>query len=267
MSIRKVQCTNGHFFDGNKYELCPICQEPEKEEVAPKIVELRPKPEKQEKEEVAEKIGMFDFLHRKKKVDEINIPDDKTRGLDDIPQTQGGGVSPVDIEEKVEVEEQGNEEVITEPIKVEIKKETPPSLSKQVQEKANTIDAKTTGRYTTEETEPVVGWLVVINSTSQGLSFELNDGKNSIGRMRTNKVALENEPSVSREKHAYIIFDAKNNVFYIQSGETDKMTYLNDSPVLMPQQLNAYDKIQLGECELIFIPLCGDKFSWDNYIK
>lgn len=267
MSIRKVQCTNGHFFDGNKYELCPICQAPEKEEVSHKVVELRPRPEKQEKEEVAEKVRMFDFLHRKKKVDEINIPDDKTRGLDDIPQTQGGGVSPVDIEEKVEVEEQGNEEVIPEPTKVQTKKETPPSLSKQVQEKANTIDAKTTGRYTTEDAEPVVGWLVAINSTSQGLSFELNDGKNSIGRMRTNKVALENEPSVSREKHAYIIFDAKNNVFYIQSGETDKMTYLNDSPVLMPQQLNAYDKVQLGDCELIFIPLCGDKFSWDNYIK
>lgn len=267
MSIRKIQCTNGHYYDGNKYEVCPICGAPEKEENAPKIVELRPKPEKQEKEEVAEKVGMFDFLHRKKKNDDMNIPDDKTRGLGDIPKTQGGGVSPVEAEEKTEIEEQINEEVIPEPVKALPKKETPPSLSKQVEEKANTIDAKTTGRYTTEETEPVVGWLVAITSTSQGLSFELNDGKNSIGRMRTNKVALENEPSVSREKHAYIIFDAKNNVFYIQSGETDKMTYLNDNPVLMPQQLNAYDKIQLGDCELIFIPLCGDKFSWDNYIK
>lgn len=85
--------------------------------------------------------------------------------------------------------------------------------------------------------------------------------------MRTNRVALENEPSVSREKHAYIIFDAKNNAFYIQAGENDKMTYLNDGPVLMPQHLSAYDKIQLGDCILIFIPLCGDKFSWDNYIK
>lgn len=267
MSIKKVQCANGHFFDGNKYELCPICQSPEKEEVAPKVVELRPKPEKQDKQETAEKVGMFDFLHRKKKNENINIPDDKTRGLGDIPKTQGGDVSSLKAEEDVDIEETKHKEDISKPDKVEIIKETPPPLSSQVEEKANTIDAKTTGRYTTEETEPVVGWLVATSGNSQGLSFELTDGKNSIGRMRTNKVALENEPSVSREKHAYIIFDAKNNVFYIQSGETDKMTYLNDSPVLMPQPINAYDKIQLGNCELIFIPLCGDKFSWDNYIK
>lgn len=267
MSIRKIQCTDGHYYDGNKYEVCPICGAPEKEENAPKIVELRPKPEKQEKKESAEKVGMFDFLHRKKKNDDMNIPDDKTRGLGDITQMQGGGVSPIETEEQTEIEEQVNETVILESVNVTPKGETPPSLSKQVEEKVNTIDAKTIGRYTTEETEPVVGWVAAINSTSRGLSFELYDGKNSIGRMRTNKVALENEPSVSREKHAYIIFDAKNCIFYIQSGETDKMTYLNDSPVLMPQQLNAYDKIQLGDCELIFIPLCGDKFSWDNYIK
>lgn len=267
MSIRKIQCTNGHFFDGNKYEVCPICQAPEKEENAPQIVELRPKPEKQEKV-VENDGGMFNFLHRKKKNDDMNIPDDKTRGLGDIPNTKGGDVPPADTEEKEGTEpSQKNDEVDPEPAEVETKKETLPSLSKQVEEKSNTIDAKTTGRYTTEEAEPVVGWLVAVNSASQGLSFELNDGKNSIGRMRINKIALENEPSVSREKHAYIIFDAKNNVFYIQSGETDKMTYLNDSPVLTPQQIKAYDKIQLGDCELIFIPLCGDKFSWDNYIK
>lgn len=265
MSIRKVQCTNGHFFDGNKYEVCPICGAPEKEEVAPKVVELRPKPEKQEKEEVAEKVGMFDFLHRKKKMDEINIPDDKTRGLGDMPKHKEDDHIDSDVIENKEV--QMEERDIYSNSSNQKSEEIPPSLSKQVQEKANTIDAKTMGRYTTEEAEPVVGWLVATNSTSQGLSFEINDGKNSIGRMRTNKVALENEPSVSREKHAYVIFDAKNNVFYIQSGDTDKMTYLNDSPVLMPQQLNAYDKIQLGDCELIFIPLCGEKFSWDNYIK
>ena len=257
MSIRKFQCVNGHYFDGNKYALCPICNAPGNEEIAQKVVELRPRPEKQTDDNI-QKAGMFDFLHKKKKNEEINVPIDKTVSLEEICKSKDSGEVPV--EEKVI-------EAACEPIEVVTDVKTPPSLSKQVEEKANTIDAKTTGRYTTEDAEPVVGWLVAINSTSQGLSFELNDGKNSIGRMRTNKVALENEPSVSREKHAYIIFDAKNNVFYIQSGETDKMTYLNDSPVLMPQQLNAYDKVQLGDCELIFIPLCGDKFSWDNYIK
>lgn len=265
MSIRKIQCTSGHYYDGNRYEVCPVCGAPEKEENTPTIVELRSTSQKQE--EVADKGGMFEFLHRKKKTEDMNIPDDKTRGLGDIPPTQGGSVPPPEAEEKAQAEAPIEEEEISEPVKEKTNKEIPPSLSRQVEEKANTIDAKTTGRYTTEETEPVVGWLVATKGTSQGLSFELNDGKNSIGRMRTNKVALENEPSVSREKHAYVIFDAKNNAFYIQSGEADKMTYLNGSPVLVPQPIHAYDKIQLGDCELIFVPLCGDTFSWDTYIK
>lgn len=177
MSIRKIQCTNNHYYDGNKYQVCPICGAPERKEENSKSFELRPKPEKQGKEEVAEKIGMFDFLHRKKKSDDMNIADEKTRGLGDMPQTQGGSASHMKTEEKTETQKQISEEVIPEPVKAPPKNEAPLSLSKQVEEKANTIDAKTTGRYTVEETEPVVGWLVATNSTSQGLSFELNDGK------------------------------------------------------------------------------------------
>lgn len=257
MSIRKVQCVNGHFFDGNKYDACPLCKAPEKKEPEPthnnKLNQNFEKPEKTDGG--ADKGNMFDFLHRKKKNDDINIPDDKTVGLGDVVKAP--------VVQKQKAEEPKREE----PVKQADVVRPAPSLSMQVEQKANTIDAKTTGRYTTEEAEPVVGWLVAVSGDSQGLSFELNDGKNSIGRMRTNKVALEKETSVSREKHAYIVFDSKNNAFYIQSGESDKMTYLNDSPVLTPQQLNAYDKLQLGDCELVFVPLCGDKFNWDSYIK
>lgn len=263
MSIRKVQCTNGHYYDGNKYELCPVCRAPEKkEEIAPQAAEHKSAAEEQGKGRTEEK-GMFDFLHHKKKDEPINIPDDKTRGLGDIPQVRENVEPPAEVK----IEKEKENEPAPKPVVPEVKKEEAPLLFKQVEEKVNTIDAKTTGRYTTEEVESVVGWLVVTKGVLQGASFELNDGKNSIGRMRTNTVALENELSVSREKHAYVVFDAKNNAFYVQSGETNKMTYLNDTPVLTPQQLNAYDKIQLGDCETIFIPLCGDKFSWDDYMK
>ncbi len=265
MSIKKVQCTGGHFYDGNRYEACPVCGAPERENSAEQAVEVRPKPQKREREENPKNSEMFNFTPRKKNNDDVmNIPDDKTWGLGDSRKKRAEAAEPP---ARKEDENKARNAAEPEPVKNEPENEAPPKLSQQVKEKANTIDAKTMGRYTTEENEPVVGWLVATGSNSQGLSFELNEGKNSIGRMRTNKVALDGEPSVSREKHAHIVFDAKNNVFYIQSGETDKMTYLNDSPVLMPQQLNAYDKIQLGDCELIFIPLCGDKFSWDNYIR
>lgn len=240
MSVKKVQCTNNHYFDGNKYKVCPICGMPDKEEKASVIVEPVIPPHA-----------------------DINKPDDKTIGLGDMPTNTDDKVSYSKEERAADTAEK---DVMPESYDELHERKTPPSLLKQVEEVSN-IDAKTTGRYTVEDTEPVVGWLVATNGASKGLSFEINDGKNSIGRMRTNKIVLEGEPSVSREKHAYIIFDAKNVAFYVQSGETDKMTYLNNSPVLTPQQLNPYDKIQLGDCELVFVPLCGEKFSWDNYIK
>lgn len=280
MEARKTQCINGHFFDGNKYNVCPLCGAVEKEAGTATVVDLRSQREedlKKDKKEKIEKGGFFKFVRSNKTVDELNKSDNPTRGL-------GGGLQPevpeTVPEPEVEKEIKGSE-IVNNPKEVETieQKETredvilesipqkAPSLINQVNEKATTIDAKTTGRYTTESAEPVVGWLVCIQGESQGLSFEIYEGKNSIGRMRTNKVCLADENSVSREKHAIIIFDAKNTTFYIQSGESDKMTYLNNSPVLMPQQLHEFDKIQLGECELLFIPLCSERFKWEDYIK
>lgn len=280
MEARKTQCINGHFFDGNKYNVCPLCGAAEKEAGAATIVDLRSQREedsKKEKKEKTEKGGFFKFVRSSKSVDELNKSDTPTRGLGGALQPEAQKTIPEpeaakeikeseDVNTPEEAETINQEETRDSVIPESIPQKTP-SLINQVNEKATTIDAKTTGRYTTESAEPVVGWLVCIQGESQGLSFEIYEGKNSIGRMRTNKVCLADENSVSREKHAIIIFDAKNTAFYIQSGESDKMTYLNNSPVLMPQQLHEFDKIQLGECELLFIPLCSERFKWEDYIK
>ena len=114
--------------------------------------------------------------------------------------------------------------------------------------------------------DPVAGWLVCLKGANQGASFELAAKKNTIGRLYGNDVVLENEPQVSRESHAVINYDYKKSDFYLlpSNGESP---YLNDDIVLDPKKLKAFDKIEIGGCLLLFVPLCGEDFSWSDYIS
>lgn len=257
--MKKVQCLNNHFFDRNKFEVCPLCGTPEKEEKISTVIDLRTEGKDELKKDKKEKGGFFRFVRQNRNIDEINKSENPTTGL-------RGNLSLV-IDDTIPMEIESNQkEEIREVISEKIQ-ENVPSLVSQVNENATTIDEKTRGRFTKESEEPVVGWLICIQGESQGKSFELHDGKNSIGRMRTNKVCLVDENSVSREEHAFVMFDARNTVFYIMQGNSDKITYLNNSPVFTAQPLQELDKIQLGECELLFVPLCSERFKWEDYIK
>lgn len=113
--------------------------------------------------------------------------------------------------------------------------------------------------------EPVVGWLVCIKGAWIGREFKLVTGRNSIGRSETNVICLNNENSVSREKHAWIVYEPRKRQFFIQPGESSGLTYVNDDTVLEPKQLCSGDILEFGETKFIFIPLCGETFSWDEY--
>ncbi|MBS1462121.1 MAG: FHA domain-containing protein, partial [Ruminiclostridium sp.] len=44
------------------------------------------------------------------------------------------------------------------------------------------------------------------------------------------------------------------------------LTYVNDEIVMETKQLEAWDKITLGDSDFLLIPLCCDRFSWEDYI-
>lgn len=140
------------------------------------------------------------------------------------------------------------------------------SLREEIDNSVNT--EKTIGIIrTTAESSPVVGWLVGVKGAYQGESFELHQGKNNIGRSLNMSIALVKEKTVSRDKHAVVIFDPVNSKFYIVSGESNALTYLNGQLLLKDAELKPKDIIKLGSCEMIFIPLCDDTFDWNNYIE
>ena len=112
--------------------------------------------------------------------------------------------------------------------------------------------------------DPVVGWLVCIKGINFGKSFPLFYGRNFIGRNDDNDVCLRGEQTVSKEKHAIIMYEPKLRKYYATDGESHSIYYVNNEVVMGNISLNSHDIIEIGAAKLLFIPLCNEKFGWDD---
>lgn len=110
--------------------------------------------------------------------------------------------------------------------------------------------------------DPVRGWLVCTEGEKKGKDFRIHSEKNFIGRAKSNDICLDFDETISRECNAVLSYDAKKNKFWLQSGEGKSNIYVNDEILLVPVELKAYDTIQIGSTQLVFVPLCTDKFNW-----
>jgi hypothetical protein len=144
--------------------------------------------------------------------------------------------------------------------------------------------------------DPVVGWLVIVEGVGKGMAIPLGYGQNSVGRgenarrrlcfgvnvyyegatqhINVKGVELNEDPQVSRV-HFIVTYDGRARRFHIQqSPESTNLTYLKggengEEPILSPRELKAFDRIQAGATELMFIPLChrnpdGTGFDWQG---
>lgn len=127
-----------------------------------------------------------------------------------------------------------------------------------------TEEGVTIGVYGDLQTEPVVGWLVAVEGNHFGEDFKLKAGRNFIGRAANMDVALSGDASISREKHAVVVYEPMSNVFLVQPGDAKELCYLNGKVVLTTTEINAYDLLSVGKTKLLFIPCCSDKFNWDS---
>ena len=118
---------------------------------------------------------------------------------------------------------------------------------------------------TGNEVELTAGWIVVTSLKGRGRNYTLTYGLNTLGRSSSNHISIDNgDNSISRKKHATLIYDFENRVFYIQHNDGKYLSYLNGVLVSGLMELKAEDRIKIGHTEFLFIPLCGEKFSWDT---
>ncbi len=114
---------------------------------------------------------------------------------------------------------------------------------------------------------PCVGWLIALGGEHVGTDFRLKVGKNFVGRSPQMDVALTEDKSVSRDRHAIVVYEPKAHLYLVQPGESSSLVYRNNEVVLTPVKLEAYDMITVGDVNLLFIPLCGERFNWSDLLE
>jgi hypothetical protein len=115
------------------------------------------------------------------------------------------------------------------------------------------------------ELDPVVGWLVVLAGPGRGNARRLGYGQNSLGRDKGERVSLDfGDASISRSKHAFVLYEPRKRQFYLRPGDGANLTYLNGELLTDSRPLQSTDVIEVGATKLRFIPLCGPDFDWED---
>lgn len=132
---------------------------------------------------------------------------------------------------------------------------------------ASSDDAKTVSFYSMQggKEEPAVGILLCVEGNNFGTTYLLKTGRNFIGRSNTMDVVISGDNGVSRDRHAIILYEPKSRTFIAQPGESRELFYVNDQVVLNAETLQPYDEISLGKTKLLFVPICGEHFAWEDY--
>lgn len=250
-----IKCPNGHFYDASKFQQCPHCVGVQNNDLT---VPVNPQ---SDQETVAVDAGQ----------------DAKTVAIEQEPVT----VAPGPITPPAPQAPPAGIPPFTPPTELNI-----PSLTGGVRPAADSKaadyddDVETIGIYGAnapdkkeaeeernahkKRLDPVVGWLVVVNGEERGRSVQLKAGRNFIGRSSSNDIALAGDKKISREKHAIIVFEPRSQTFLVQPGTSKQLFYVNDQVILDTKVINAYDIINIGDTNLVFIPFCGESFSWDT---
>lgn len=112
--------------------------------------------------------------------------------------------------------------------------------------------------------DPIVGWLVCVDGPNKGQDYRLHAGNNRVGRNPQNDVYLQGDLTVSGEDNCVIGYDNRSGRFFFAAGTGKNMVYVNNEVVFNHVELHAYDIITVGSTNLMFVPLCGEHFSWNQ---
>lgn len=249
--MRKVKCSNGHFFDADRFATCPSCgAEPVGETPAHSSGSIERVPSTRP---LTPPVGI-DLPSAPVPNVEMR-PSQKTETIHDdtvsqmIPAHDAGGLVPPHGVHSPTV----------------IKSELTASVEATASQSTSPLP-KTTAYYDAGEVDPPVGWLVCVRGIYKGHAFECKSGRNRIGRNLDMDICLSDDVSISRDTHAVIIYEPKERIFHLQAGTGSGLTYHNGSLIFDHEKIQPQDTIELGKAKFIFVPLCGESFTWDDYM-
>lgn len=253
-----VRCDNGHFYDADVYADCPHCTAKDRAEDAP------------------QKRGGL-FAKRRKAKETEKRPEEKAVAAPErlCPPTEL--LLPAQKEETVRTEKEESFPATAEQNETEaaarkrgyVVPEVRADISVPEVRPARTdtvVPERTVGVFceTPEENPPCVGWLVGLSGPYRGVSMELKPGGNTIGRGEGHRINLFSDNRVSRETHAYLVYEPRERKYYMDSGRNSGLSYVNGEVILHRTVLSAGDEIEIGGGKYLFVPLCSDTFSWER---
>lgn len=221
----KVQCINQHWFDAEKYTLCPHCGAEKSEE---KKAENPTAKEPQRKT-----LGNFLFGNRETETSAIQRstvqPSVKRTGQTQWPpQNDMASRRDVDIP------------------KTELLMKTKTEQPEVVPMFQNNYMISYV--FSDEIKVPVAAWLVGISGMRAGRSFVVKPGVNRLVNAVGNSATITYEPTTRR---------------FLITGE-DTEVYCNGFRVGSTRELNAYDVLEIENEKYMFVPFCGANFDWNN---
>lgn len=267
--MNKAKCANGHFYNADRFQFCPICGSeaasllPDK--AVPKPVDELSKTEpllpaagsERDTPVKAPAVPQADELPPT----ELIRPEEQLRSGENAAGEQKAPAVQAAAPSAAPKEELGGTGAC--------RQCDPSPLSKAIADTgAKSISAlpKTVSYYDANDAEPPVGWVVCVAGPYLGRAFECKVGRNRFGRTPGYEICLPEDTAVTRDAHAVLIYDPKEKQFYLQAGSSDGLAYLNGDLLFSHESLHPYDMIALGNSRFVFLPLCGERFSWDEYI-
>ncbi|MCM1191150.1 MAG: FHA domain-containing protein [Butyrivibrio sp.] len=247
--MNRVICAKGHFYDGDKYEACPHCaagvEAIRQDPFSIRHSELEEKEsEKKSREKVRRIKGGLFRRGEKERQEAANIPE--------IPAPQQTALQQTVL---LQAEQKEQKEPESRSLSAAF------AAAAQPDEKEE--EGKTIGYFSVGGTEPPVGYLICTAGENYGNGFPLKTGSNSIGRSASMNVVITDQ-KVSREKQALVVYEPFKREFYIKPGEGTGLCYLNGELVLGPVKMKEFDVILLGDTSLMLIPVCCERFSWEE---
>lgn len=111
---------------------------------------------------------------------------------------------------------------------------------------------------------PVVGWLVCIDGPAKGRDYRIHSQYNYIGRAHHMDICISGDDCISAERAAVLAYDSEEKFFSFGPGMGHNVVRVNGKMLMNAVVLNAYDELTIGKTKLLFVPLCGERFDWDD---
>lgn len=114
------------------------------------------------------------------------------------------------------------------------------------------------------ELDRLGGWLVCIQGSEQGIDFRIRNGYNYIGITAGMGVRVSTRERIGTERCAVLCFDDAAGQFLLGPCGGNKLVCLNGQVIFDTVALQPRDVISIGTAKLLFVPLCGGDFRWQN---